>query len=81
MSRKIGVMLVAVCVLMVMMVACSWRQNDRCWISTMKYEEARELYLKTSSLDLVRQTLEDRYWTPGEINEAEYRLKKEFHLE
>lgn len=71
---------IALIIVMTMM-ACSWRERDFCWISDTYYNKARELYLKTGSLEIVKQTLKDNYWTPGEINEAVYRLKKEFHLE
>ncbi len=68
-------------IIVLLATACSWHQNDRQWISDAYYAQARELYLKTSSLEIVKQTLKDNYWSQGEINEAEYRLKKEFHLD
>jgi len=64
-----------------LMSACAWRATDRCWIDDQRYKQVRELYLETASLEIVRQTLKDNYWTTPEINEAIYRLKKEFHLE
>lgn len=82
-GKKIKILAPALIIVVIILVVsgCSWRQTDRCWISDAYYEKARELYLKTASLEVVKQTLKDNYWTQAEINEAIYRLKKEFHLE
>jgi hypothetical protein len=60
---------------------CSWYKNDKCWIDDNRYKKVKELYDKTGSLEIVRQTLSDELWRRCEINEALYRLKKEYHLE
>ena len=78
-KQHIGIILIIV--LLCGIFSCAWRQNDRCWISKERYETARELYLQTNSLDLVQQALKDSAWMPGEINEAAYRLVKEYNLE
>jgi major membrane immunogen (membrane-anchored lipoprotein) len=59
---------------------CSLYKNDKCWIDDYSYKKVKELYDKTGSLEMVRQTLKDEFWRRCEINEAIYRLKKEYHL-
>ncbi len=81
MREKRCILVLACMVIFLVFLSCAWRQNDRCWISNARYEEAKQLYMETNSLDLVRQKLEDRHWSIAERNEAEYRLIKEFHLE
>lgn len=62
--------------------SCSLYRNDRAWLPEEKYETAKNLYNQTGSLSLTQQTLrEGGGWRRAEINEATYRLKKEFNLE
>ncbi len=61
---------------------CGYKTEDRCWIDDYGYKQVKKLYEKTQTLDLVRRSLEDQHnWRQCEINEALYRLRKEYHLE
>ncbi len=56
--------------------------GGRTYITDARYETALDIYNKTSSLELTREALEqDPVWTEAEINEAVYRLKKQYQLE
>jgi hypothetical protein len=55
-------------------------QNDRCFLSEERYSVARELFVETGSLDIVRQRLIALEWMKAEQNEALYRLGKEFQV-
>ncbi len=71
-----------VCILALAVSACGLFRNDRMYISDPKYEEARKIYDKTGSLALTEQMLLDSHtWQRGEINEALYRLQKQYRLE
>ena len=74
-------LLIAILIISLSLAGCAWQQHDRCWISKGQYHEAKKLYDKVGSLELVRQTLIDDNWLNGEINQAIYRLKKEYHLD
>ena len=51
------------------------------WIDDYRYRQVKQLYEKTQALDIVRRSLENQHtWRKCEINEAIYRLKKEYHL-
>lgn len=54
--------------------------NDRCWVEPERYAMARDMFIETGSLDLVRHYLEDLQWRRCEINETVYRLQKEFEV-
>ncbi|NQU43409.1 hypothetical protein HQ520_08985 [bacterium] len=51
------------------------------YISDSKYEMARTAYDQTNSLLLTENRLRELNWQRAEINEALYRLKKEYGLE
>jgi len=56
--------------------------GDRMWISDEMYEQARGVYDTTGSLDLTEKGLrENPIWLRPEINEAIYRLKKQYRLQ
>ena len=64
----------------VLLVGCVTAPNDRCFIFDTRYHEARRAFERTGSVSLVRQALEDAHWPECEINEAIYRIEKEFGL-
>jgi hypothetical protein len=66
--------------LLLLPAACSLYRNDRCWVPPEQYSLARDVFIQTGSLDLVRQRLEDLQWERAKINEALYRLQKEFEV-
>ena len=71
----------AILIMVVILMGCGYKQ-DRCWVDDSQYLKAKKIYQTTRNLDLVRRHLEDqRTWRPCEINEAIYRIKKEYHLE
>ncbi len=61
-------------------VGCVNGPNDRCYINDVRYHEARRAFERTQSIDVVRQGLKDAHWQPCAINEAIYRIEKEFGL-
>lgn len=73
--------IIAILALAIFLTSCSWLKYEKCWIDDKRYVEVKKLYDKTGSLEMVRQTLKDEYWSRCEINEAIYRLKKELHLD
>ena len=60
--------------------SCALYREDRCWIPPEQYALARDLFIQTGSLDLVQRNLEDMQWERCKINEAVYRLQKEFEV-
>ncbi len=59
-----------------------YEPGERAYITDARYETVLDIYNTTSSLELTREALEqDPVWTRPEINEAIYRLKKQFQLE
>jgi hypothetical protein len=75
-SLRLMLLLAACCA----MAGCSLYRNDRCWVPEEQYLIARELFVQTGSLDLVRQRLEEYEWRRCRINETIYRLGKEFEV-
>jgi hypothetical protein len=64
----------------VMTLGCSLYRNDRCYIPDDQYAKAREMFIQSGSLDLVERQLTDMEWRRCRINEAIYRLQKEFEV-
>jgi len=62
-------------------VGCALYRQDKMYISDSKYEMARTAYDQTNSLLLTENRLRELNWQRAEINEALYRLKKEYGLE
>lgn len=79
MRKKIGLFLLLL--IISLSISCSVYLNDKCWISEEKYTEAKKYFNDTGSLNLTMQYLKDKKWRRCEINEAKYRLIKEFDLE
>lgn len=78
MSRIIWAILLG---MIILTIGCGYK-DDRCWVDDYRYQNAKEIYEKTQTLDLVRYYLENQHdWRRCEINEVLYRLKKEYHLE
>ena len=63
--------------------ACQiYEPGQRAYISDYRYDTVQEIYDTTGSLELTRESLrEDPTWSQPEINEAIYRLKKQYQLE
>lgn len=59
---------------------CALYREDKCWTPPEQYQIARELFIQTGSLDLVRERLKDLQWRNCRINESIYRLQKEFEV-
>lgn len=56
--------------------------GDRCWVNNYRYNQAKEIYEETQTLDMLERHLEAQDdWRQCEINEVIYRIKKEYHLE
>jgi hypothetical protein len=81
-SLRRGLAVASLLALLAPTLACSLYRNDKAWIPEQKYAQAKRVYNETNSLEQTKTVLRDSHnWTRPEINEAEYRLKKEFRLE
>jgi hypothetical protein len=61
--------------------ACSLYRDDRMYLTDQQYAFAKKTYDSTGSLVLTEKALADRHWQRGQINEARYRLTKQYRLE
>jgi hypothetical protein len=61
--------------------ACSLYREDRIYLTDQQYAFARKSYDSTGSLVLTEKALVDKRWQRGQINEARYRLTKQYRLE
>lgn len=61
--------------------SCALYRNDRCYLTDPEYVAAKKYYDKSNSLVLTEEYLQDRHWARCKVNEALYRLKKEYELE
>lgn len=62
--------------------SCARYENEKIYIPDEKYTLAKVIYDTTNSLDLTEKALRDNpQWNRGEINEAVYRLRKQYRLE
>jgi len=59
---------------------CVGGPTDKCYLFDVEYREARRAFERTQSLELVRQGLIDAHWPNCKVNEAIYRIEKEFGL-
>jgi hypothetical protein len=60
--------------------SCALYQKDRCYLEDEEYALARELFIESGSLELTQLRLEDFDWRRCAVNEAVYRLMKEFEV-
>ncbi len=60
--------------------ACALYREDRCLVEEAQYKIAHQLYVESESLDLVERQLKEMGWPRCKVNEAKYRLKKEFEV-
>jgi hypothetical protein len=51
------------------------------YLTDQQYAFARKSYDSTGSLVLTEKALVDKRWQRGQINEARYRLTKQYRLE
>ena len=56
---------------------CSIYRYDRCYVEPERFEQARLLYDKAGSIELVADVLRDAGWRRCEINQIRYRLGRE----
>ena len=61
--------------------ACSLYRDDHIYLTDQEYAFARKTYDATGSLVLTEKALVDKHWQRGQINEARYRLTKQYRLE
>ena len=61
--------------------ACSLYREDHMCLTDQEYAFAKKTYDSTGSLVLTEKALVDRHWQRGQINEARYRLTKQYRLE
>lgn len=78
-SQRIAWMLSGL-LLAVLVASCALYRNDRAYLADDQYGIARQMYLQTGSLDLVQKRLVNMEWRRAKVNEAIYRLQKEFEV-
>lgn len=59
---------------------CALYRNDKCYVEDSQYARAREIFIRTGSLDLVERQLKEWEWRRCKVNETMYRLNKEFEV-
>jgi hypothetical protein len=59
---------------------CALYRNDRTYVPDEQYSYARDVFMQTGSLDLTERRLNDLAWERPKINEAMYRIRKEFEV-
>lgn len=79
MKNGLGIMAI-VALTLTLAGGCSLYRNDRCWMNKEQYLIARDLFIQTGSFDIVEQELARYEWRRCKINEALYRLEKEFEI-
>lgn len=60
--------------------ACAIYRDDHCFVEEDQYKIAYSIFLSSGSLDVVERQLKLREWRRCQINEAVYRLQKEFEV-
>ena len=60
--------------------ACNSFDGDKMYIPDSQYETAKRIYNETGSVQLTSAKLKELHWRKGEINEAVYRLTKEYEI-
>lgn len=81
-THRSSIQILLLALLLTATLGCSLYRNDRMWISEEKYATARSAYDTTGSLALTEEALrESHVWQRAQINEAIYRLKKEYRLD
>lgn len=73
--------LTACAAVLLCLAGCSLYQNDRQWLWDSEYLWVRDVYDRCGSVDVVEKVLRDRSWTRAQINEARYRLSKDYSLD
>lgn len=59
---------------------CALYRGDRCIVPDAEYEIARNVFVRTNSIDLVERSLVEFHWERCRIREALYRIRKEFQV-
>ena len=60
--------------------ACNAFDGDRVYIPDTQYETAKRVYNETGSVQLTAARLKEWHWRQAEINEAVYRLTKQYEM-
>ena len=64
----------------VVLAGCLGGPDDRAFITDDRYREARRAFERSSSVEVARMAMEQARWPRPMINEAVYRIEKEFGL-
>ena len=59
---------------------CLRNPDDRAYITDARYREARRAFERSRSTEVARMAMEQAHWPRPMINEAIYRIEKEFGL-
>jgi hypothetical protein len=74
------VLFLVVISLLGVMTACTMFDGDKVYISDTQYATAQRVYNETGSVRLTAAKLKEFHWRSGEINEAIYRLTKQYEM-
>lgn len=61
--------------------SCATKGVDRCYVTPLDYEQMRNLFVETESMQRVNQEMEKRQWRDCEREQVRYQLYKDFHLD
>lgn len=60
---------------------CAHTPGDRCYLEITRYNEQKEIFLKTGSMQRVEQSMEELKWAECEREQLRYQLAKDLNLD
>ena len=78
--RRAGAHVLGIALMLLVLSSCRLFTEDRCYIDNLQYAVAYNLFTESGSLDLVERRLNELQWRRCKVNEALYRLRKEFEV-
>ena len=63
------------------MTGCASKNIDKCYVTPIDYENMRNLFVETESIQRVEQEMEKRQWLECEREQIRYQLAKDFYLD
>ena len=66
---------------LLLVAACASGPNDLTYVPVGHYEEMRELFVQTGSMQRVEEVMDARGWTDSEKRQVRYWLAKDLYLD
>ncbi|MGF1573014.1 MAG: hypothetical protein ACFCU1_08070 [Sumerlaeia bacterium] len=60
---------------------CAHTKGDRCYLDIIRYNEKKELFINTGSMQRVEQSMELEKWAECEREQLRYQLTKDLQLD